>query len=268
MFNVKICFSRFALLVCALLISSVTATATPLTPPKKNRQFYEMRVYRFKNEAQKTLTETYLRTAALPALNRAGVSPVGVFNEADPKDGFKLYVLIPYRSLDQMAQVTDKLATDATYQQAASAYLNAPYNEPAYDRIESSLLRAFPHWPTLKVPTTSTPKPARVYEYRIYQSSTEKTGLKKIEMFDTGGEIDIFVRLGFNPVFFSQTIVGGKLPNLAYMTTFDSRESRDAHWKAFGSDPEWKRISALPEYQNVMTTSETHFLTPTEYSQI
>lgn len=265
MFNPKTRFFLLVLLSVALLTPTFPTTATP---PKKDRQFYEMRVYRFKNETQKALTENYLRTAALPAMNRAGVSPVGVFSEADPKDGLKLYVLIPYRSLDQVAQVADKLAADAAYQQAANAYLNAPYNEPAYDRIESSILRAFPHWPTLKVPATTAPKASRVYEYRVYLSSTENTGLKKIEMFDTGGEIGIFERLGFNPVFFSQVIVGDKMPCLAYMTTFDDRASRDAHWKAFGSDPEWKRISALPEYQNVMTTLEMHFLTPTEYSQI
>jgi hypothetical protein len=265
MMNATTRFPRFVLLAATLLLSALSCFAMP---PKKDRQFYEMRVYRFKNETQKALTEDYLRSAALPALNRAGIAPVGVFGEADQKDGLKLYVLIPYRSLEQMDALTDKLAADATYQQAAAPYLNAPSNEPAYDRIESSLLHAFPHWPTLKAPTTSAPKSARVYEYRIYLSATEKTGLKKIEMFDTGGEIGIFERLGFNPMFFSQVIVGGKLPCLAYMTTFDNRESRDAHWKAFGSDPEWKRISGLPEYQNVMTTAETHFLTPTEYSQL
>ena len=267
MLNLRSLLSVRAVFFLALLMPVAQALAAP-TPPKKGRQFYEMRVYRFKTDDQKKATEAYLRTAAIPALNRAGISPVGVFDEADRKDGLSLYVLLPYQSLEQLTELPTRLATDAAYQQAASAYLNAPYNEPAYDRIESALMQAFPHWPTLKVPTTTAPKSARVYEYRIYQSATEKTGLKKIEMFDTGGEIGIFERLGFNPVYFAQTLVGGKQPNLTYMTTFDNRESRDAHWKAFGSDPEWKRLSALSEYQNVMTTAETHFLTPTEYSQI
>ena len=87
-------------------------------------------------------------------------------------------------------------------------------------------------------------------------------------MFNEGGEINIFVRLGFNPVFYAQTIMGGKQPNLVYMTTFDNRKSRDEHWKAFGADSEWNRIKALPEYDHAMTKNETHFLTPTEYSQI
>ena len=87
-------------------------------------------------------------------------------------------------------------------------------------------------------------------------------------MLFRSGEINIFVRLGFNPVFYAQTIIGGKQPNLVYMTTFDNKKSRDEHWKAFGADSEWNRIKALPEYDHAMTKAEIHFLTPAEYSQI
>jgi hypothetical protein len=53
-----------------------------------------------------------------------------------------------------------------------------------------------------------------------------------------------------------------------YMTTFENREDRDAHWKSFGSSPEWKRLSAMPEYENKVSVSrnETILMHPAEYS--
>jgi hypothetical protein len=36
-----------------------------------------------------------------------------------------------------------------------------------------------------------------------------------------GGEVPLFVRLGFNAVFYGEVIVGSHMPNLMYMTTFE-----------------------------------------------
>lgn len=235
---------------------------------KKQRQFYEMRVYRFKTPDQKKMTEDYLRSAAIPALNRLGIESVGVFDEADQKDGLKLYVFVPYKSLEQFSQVASKLATDKTYQEAAAAYLNTPNTQPAYDRIETMLMEAFVGMPTLRVPSTTAPKANRIYEFRIYESYSERAGQKKLDMFNEAGEIKIFERLGFNAVFYGKVIAGAKQPCLGYMTTFDDKASRDAHWKAFSSDPEWKKVSPLPEFANTVSHIEMHFLNPTEYSQI
>lgn len=255
---------RISILATLLLVTTFIATAWAKTKP----QYYEIRVYSFKAIAQKTVVEEYLKNAAIPAYNRAGIASIGVFDEADQKDGLKLYLLIPYKSLDEFAKIPEKLMGDATYQQAAKPYLDADHTAPAYERYESSLSVSFKNWTAMKVPTTTAPKAERVYEYRLYESHSEAKGAKKIDMFNEGGEINIFVRLGFNPVFYAQTIIGGKQPNLVYMTTFDNKKSRDEHWKAFGADSEWNRIKALPEYDHAMTKAETHFLTPTEYSQI
>lgn len=244
------------------------ATFASITFAKAKAEYYETRVYSFKTLEQKKVVEDYFKDAAIPAFNRLGINAVGVFNEADQKDGIKLYVLIPYKSLDQFSKISSKLASDAVYQQAAKAYLDANFATPAYERYESSISVAFKDWTKLKVPTTSAPKSERVYEYRLYESHSEAKGLSKIHMFNEGGELGIFVRLGFNPVFFAQTIIGGKQPNLLYMTTFDNKASRDEHWKAFGSDSEWNRIKVLPEYDHAMTKAEIHFLTPTDFSQI
>ena len=40
-------------------------------------------------------------------------------------------------------------------------------------------------------------------------------------------EAGIFKRLGMQPVFFGETIVGSNMPNLTYMVTFDSLAARE-----------------------------------------
>jgi hypothetical protein len=50
------------------------------------------------------------------------------------------------------------------------------------------------------------------------------------------------------------------------MTTFNSKDDREAHWKAFFGDDYWKVLSAKPEYQHNVSKADITFLHPTEYS--
>jgi hypothetical protein len=105
-----------------------------------------------------------------------------------------------------------------------------------------------------------------VYELRSYESASEKIFRNKVQMFNAGGEIKLFDRLGFNAIFYSEVLFGPKMPNLMYMTSFANMPAREAHWKAFGADPEWKKLAALPEYQNNVSHIDITFLRPTDYS--
>ena len=232
----------------------------------KKQQWYELRTYTFANEAQQQLTGVYLEQAYLPALNRAGVVHVGVFSEWQPQGTASTFLLIPFDSIEAFAAINAKLASDAAYGKAGEAYLSAPPANPAYERIESSLLRAFLHMPLIEVPE----KKERLFELRCYESPSESAGQKKIEMFNDAGEIDIFKKVGARPVFFGETIVGERRPNLTYMLCFDNMEAHDTHWKAFGTDPEWKKISGLPEYSDAKLISKITrtFLKPAGYSQV
>ncbi|GAA4455087.1 hypothetical protein GCM10023189_22490 [Nibrella saemangeumensis] len=249
------------------LLQSFTASAGN-EPSQQNPkpEFYELRTYTLKNGRQRRVIENYFQQAAIPALNRMGSRAVGVFTEYLPQEFTKLYVLIPFQSVDDYLSMGDKLAGDSAYQQAASEYLNAQATTPAYERIESSLLKAFTGLPRLEIPE----KKPRIFELRRYESPSEATGKKKIEMFNEAGEIAIFKRVGLTPVFFGETIIGPHRPNLTYMLTFDNMEEHDQNWKAFGGDPEWKKISALPEYANDRILSNIHrtFLVPTAFSQV
>ena len=89
-------------------------------------------------------------------------------------------------------------------------------------------------------------------------------------MFEAGGEIAIFRRVGLNPVFFARDVVGGNLPSLTYMLVFEDLAAREKAWGAFGGDPEWKKISTTPGFTNGEIVSNIHnvLLRPTDYSQI
>ena len=234
--------------------------------PKSSREFYELRVYILRDYNQQKLVSNYFKDALIPALTRLGGGSVGVFTELKPIGQTKLFALIPYKSIDDFITVGDKLANDNVYQQAADAYLNAPASDPAYERIESSLLKAFAHMPKMQLPE----KKPRIFELRRYEHATEGAGKKKLEMFNDAGEIDIFKKLGFNPVFFGETIIGPLRPNLTYMVTFDDMAAHDAHWKAFGGDPGWKKVSAIPDYADAKLVSHitSIIIVPEESSQI
>jgi hypothetical protein len=258
--------------------SILTATISSLAPAvgvalnvlnvqkKSPQEFYELRIYTLKNEVQQKLVENYFQNAFIPAYNRLGVQKVGVFSELKPTGQTKLYIIIPFKSVSDILKIQDKLAGDALYNEAGKDYLHAPAAEPAYERIEVSLLKAFAHMPVLEAGE----KKSGLFELRRYESAGELAAKKKIEMFNTVGEIDIFKRVGLRPVFFGETVVGSFMPNLTYMLSFDSMAEHDRIWKLFGSDPEWKRISSIPEYADskIVSRITSTFLIPTAFSQI
>jgi len=254
------------------IISGAAAAILPrigfaqLKPSNMTQFYYELRTYTLKDANQQRLVEDYLEKAAIPALNRLGIKNVGVFTELKPSGQSIVVALIPYQSLQEFETINNKLEQDKGYITASAAYLNAPATAPAYERIESSLLKAFKNMPGLALP----PKDKRIFELRRYEHASEAAGTKKREMFNDAGEIDIFKRLGFKPVFFGETVIGEARPNLIYMVTFDDMAAHDQHWKTFIADPEWKKISVIPEYADSKLVSKitATFLQPTEYSQI
>jgi hypothetical protein len=251
----------------------VTGAALPLKNTlmddtrSTRQQWYELRTYTFADTTQRDLTSNYLEHAYIPALNRAGYPYIGVFSESQPESGVaRTILLIPFDSIESFTTLNEKLTRDSAYQTAAAPYLHAPATAPAYQRIESSLLKAFAHMPTMEVPENK----SRLFELRRYESPTETAGQKKIEMFNDAGEIDIFKKVGARPVFFGETLIGQYRPNLTYLLTFDDMADHDARWKAFGSDPDWKIISKKPEYSDALLISKITrtFLIPAPFSQV
>lgn len=262
--------TRKKIVLAAMLLIAAAAVITSAFRAPAPQEFYNIRIYSISSKAQEEKIDTYLKDVYIPALHRAGISQVGVFKPI-PADtvfsGKLVYLFIPLRTMDQYVQLPLVLNNDREYTEASQSFVDAPYNNPPYNRAENILLKAFINMPKYRAPKFSTPPAERIYELRSYESATEAKALKKIEMFNQGGEIAIFEKLGFNAVFYGEVIAGSKMPNLMYMTTFENRESREAHWTTFRGHPDWKTLSSMEEYKN--TTSKTTpvmLLFPTDYS--
>jgi hypothetical protein len=256
--------SSVALTSVAAMSSSFAVSAAE---SKSAREFYELRLYHLRQGPMLKRFDEFYRDVALPAWNRAGVNPIGVFDLAVGPDAPTKYVLLPFKSLEAMATAREKFEADPEVQKADFA--NVPPTDPAYIRKESSLLLAFTGLPKLEVPFQAAGNKPRLFELRTYEAHSRKANKKKVEMFNVG-EIAIFRRAGLQPVFFGETLIGTKLPNLVYMLVFDDMAARDKNWATFVGDPEWKKLSTTPGYTNaeILTNITNVFLKPTAYSQI
>lgn len=255
-------------LASSLAASASLASAGPGNAQQATataRDYYELRRYDFTNGSRMKTVHQFFREAAIPALNRLGINPVGVFGVIVGPLSPSIYVLLPHRSLESVATLEERLWADAEYTKLGADFLNAPADNPIYVRYESSLMKAFDCHPRITPP----PKEKRIFELRTYESSSRKYNFNKVEMFNSG-EVEIFIRSGFHPVFFGEKLIGERMPNLTYMLSIGSIEARDKAWQAFESDPQWKALTSSPKFSggpNVVNVTN-YFLSPTPYSQI
>ena len=235
---------------------------------KPANEIYRLQVYHFTSPSQEKDLDTYFENALLPALHRAGIKNVGVFKSwsNDTSADKLMYVMTPLKSLDMLVRLPEQLQKDQKYVSDAAPFLHADPKTPACSRMETIVLNAFPLAPQLTLPSLKALKKDRVYELRSYESPTEERFHNKVKMFNEGGEIDLFKRLNFNAIFYGEVIAGSKMPNLMYMTSFESKADREEHWKTFGNDPFWKKLSSMPEYQNNVSHIDMRFLYPADYS--
>jgi hypothetical protein len=233
-------------------------------------QLLELRRYRFRFGPMESRFAEYAKGALVPALNRAGVKPVGAFSVAIGPDSPTTLLLLPLPGPELLAALPGRLVADAEYQRAAAAFRGLPAADPPYVRRESSLMVAFDSVPALEAPAGPVAAPSRVFELRTYESHNENATLKKMEMFEKAGEIQIFRRVGLTPVFFGRNLVGSGLPSLTYMLVFADAAAREKGWAAFREDPAWVKLRSTPGYGNaeILTNIHNLLLRPTDYSQI
>ena len=268
-------------------VASLGLAATAIVPTRAAepnpaaRELFELRTYTLKAD-KLPLLDAYLSKAFLPALERLGIGPVGVFTETESternvvaekksastpaKDLAKVTVLIVHKTADSVATLAAKLAADEVYGKAATEYLAAKADDPVYLRIAVSLLGAFAGMPKLEKPDPSKP---RLFNLRVYESHNERAAAKKVEMFEKG-EIAIFRKVGLTPVFFASAITGPALPNLTYLLVFPDDAARGAAWGTFVKDPAWLELRALPGYadKEIVSRITNRILVPRPYSGI
>jgi hypothetical protein len=266
--------TRRAFLQSSLAVAGGGAAVSSLAAPAEEtggtlHQYYELRLYHLRRGPRMDLFDKFYTEAALPALNRAGIAQVGVFSVAVGPESPTMYVLLAYPSLEALAGTRARMDADAEFQKAGAEFLNAPATNPAFVRVESSLMIAFEGMPKLEVPSFPAGGASRMFELRTYESHSRKAHLKKVEMFNVG-EISIFRRTGLTPVFFVQTMIGSRLPNLTYLLGFENAEAREKAWSTFVADDEWKKLRATPGYTDaeIVSNISNVLLRPAPYSQI
>ena len=131
------------------------------------------------------------------------------------------------------------------------------------------LMIAFEKIPGITLPVATATNAARLFELRTYESPSDLDHKRKVEMMQSGEE-KIFDKAGFTQVFYGDTLIGGHIPNLTYMLSFENLAARDQHWTAFGTSPDWKTMQANPRYafENIVSNISNFILTPAAYSQI
>jgi hypothetical protein len=253
-----------------LFVFAISFCWTSFKVHAQDRQYIQLRVYHASDSVQLKQINKYLEDAYVPSLHKAGYKMVGVFTNIanDTALDKKIYVLVPLASIQQIDVLNRKTEYNANLMKRGNDYLMASHDNPPYLRFETILLRSFELKPQVSKTLLTGSRKDRIYELRSYESPTESYFKSKVKMFNQGGEIELFKRLGFNALFYSEVVFGSHMPNLMYMTSFKNMESREAHWKSFGNDPVWKKLSALPEYKDNVSHINIDFLHATPYSDL
>ncbi len=258
--------------LAASLATSAAALASgsaAQTRAQGGREFYLLRRYKLESGPQVALTERYIGDALIPALGRRGMGPVGAFNIEIGPETPVVYVLIPGRSVEALAELDLDLARDEEFLKAAEPFWSAPASAQAFQRVEASLLVAFEGWPRVTPPAAAVTHGKRIFQLRTYESPSFRDHVRKVEMFHSG-EFGIFQAAGFHPVFFGDMLIGTRMPCLTYMLSFADLTEMDAKWNVFRDDPNWKKLSADSRfaYEAIVDNITNLILSPLAVSQI
>lgn len=251
----------------ALFATLVACLGTP-TAEAADQQIIEVRLYHLTSAEKAKQFDAMMRDGALPVMKAQGLKHVGVFQPKEAegdKENLRVSV-VAYDSMDQLLALRKAYSQDPNFWPSAQDYLQQEKGDPAFTRIESSLLQAFTGMPQLAVPGSGEGK-QRVFELRIYESFSEIKGLLKLQMFNEG-EVDLFKKVNLNAVFYGEAIVAANLPQLTYMLVYDDEASQKKAWKDFLSHPEWDRLKNIEQYKDTVSKIKNHFLVPMDYSTI
>ena len=235
---------------------------------KRAPTYLELKVWRLHNtpENQGARLSAYLKDGLTPALARTDAKLVGAFSTVIGPDSPSYISVTQFPSLAAMEATIAKLKADEEHHRALEKLGEGP--GLPFVRVESSLLRSFDILPEPAILDVAG-RPGRIFELRTYESQSFLTLTRKVAMFNNA-EAQIFERLGFRPVFFGETIVGPRQPNLMYMLSYDNLAARERLWGEFGSSPEWKKLSGQPELKDaeIVANITNVILAPLPFSAV
>jgi len=230
---------------------------------------YELRNYQLTSAESAEQFDVWMETSGLTVLKDAGAAQVGVFKPKpeEEENDYSRFVLMRFDDLSDL-QANRRAPVLASHSnEQAEAFLSGSKEDPAYARVDSSLLTAFPGFKHLVDPEGSG-SDERFFELRIYESSSERLAALKVDMFCGGGEIEIFHEVGLTPVFFGSARIAGNFPQLTYMLVHENQEAADVAWQAFRKSEKWNVLRNLPKYEGTVSHILKYFIVALPYSEI
>lgn len=227
--------------------------------------YFELLYIHMQSGSQPPRMAKWLETRLMPLCQKHGFGPMGFFNVDIGPQLPSAVVIFSYPSLTEMEGLWGRLNSDPD---SAATVAEPEQDEPAFYRTEATLLRSTSFCPPFAATPAGEP-PHRVYELRIYESPTNRQ-LSYLHDRFAGGEIDVFHRTGIHPILYADTVFGPNLPNMVYLTPFESADHREKAWVAFRNDPDWIRIrdESIRHGGEIVRNITNMFLSPMSFSPI
>ena len=238
-----------------------------------DQEIIEVRTVHLKSPDKAAQFDRMMKDGAMQVLHDAGITNVGVFQLAetpnhdagDQPQTIPRVLVVPYPTFDVFLNRGDRFVSNEFWE-AAKDYLQQSPQDPAFTRIESSLLKPFAGMPKLSVPGDAGGK-KRLFELRTYESYSEIKAKYKVEMFNEG-EIELFKKVGLDAVFYGEALVASNLPCLTYMLVHEDDAAMKAAWSRFLKSPEWDAMKKIEKYDDTVSKIIKTMLVATDYSDI
>jgi hypothetical protein len=209
--------------------------------PESNKtpnKIFVVRNYLLKNGTQPARLHQFLKDALVPALKEVANAPLGVFDGLIAPDMPQVMTIAGFPSFGHWQAAEAKLGESADLNKALADW-EQPQEAP-YESYSERVLAVTPFSPPVTPMQEGKP---RIFELRVYHSPTRRQLAALNDRF-AGPEITIFHRCGIFPLLYTNAITGENLPNLTYLTPFESLEAREKAWSSFAADPEWIKVRA------------------------
>ena len=233
-------------------------------------EYYDLRIYEFRTAESAGLFDAAMESIGVGGLKDAGATTVGVFKrkvEEGKEATHERYLLLAGEDLEALVALASLDVEAETDDGAVKKYFSKPKNDPAYTRIESTLLAAFSEFPKLVDPDGDGAG-ERYFELRTYESHDELKAQLKVEMFNEGGEIGIFKDTGLRGVFFGAGLIGTDLPKLTYMLVHENDAEKKKAWDAFKGAPAWDKLKKEARYADTVSKIDARMLVAMPYSAL
>ena len=231
---------------------------------EKKSRYYLLENYFLRHSTQLARISEFMSQGFLPAANKIH-SGAKIFLEALVAPHMPQYMtVLEMDSLEGLSQLRAGLRADEAFQKALAAWENGP--EPPCEHFSHTLLKATDYSPPV---TPSKPGAPRIFELRAYHSPTWRQ-LAALHQRFAGPEIKIFHRVGVHPILYTETVIGPNMPNLTYLTPFESLAAREKAWDTFGADPEWIKVrkESIDAHGQIASVIQISLWKATAYSPV